>query len=111
MSALVVLFPLFVVCVYAMVQAIQWRHDRQYALAIAQESAAAVALYHGDHNAVVADATSQLTRAGMGAVTVTVTGDAATVVVHVHADAPGILIGTTSDVDVAAAAPNERLTP
>ena len=107
----IVLFPLFIVCVFAMVQAIQWRHDRQMTVAIANETAAAVALYQVDPTAATRDATTTLTAAGLRAVTVTVTVAGGNQVVSITATAPGILLGTASTVSVTAAAPTEQLTP
>ena len=107
----IVLFPLFIVCVFAMVQAIQWRHDRQMTVAIANETAAAVALYQVDPTAATRDATTTLTAAGLRAVTVTVTAAGGNQVVSITATAPGILLGTATTVSVTAAAPTEQLTP
>ena len=47
-----------------MVQAIQWRHQRQLTVAVAQETAAAVALYQANPQTTIRDATTSLTRVG-----------------------------------------------
>ena len=84
----IVLFPLFILSVFAMVQAIQWRHDRQLTVAIANETAAAVALYQVDPAAAIGDATTTLTAAGLRAVTVTVTRAGGNQIVQINASAP-----------------------
>ena len=108
---MVVVFPLFIVVVFAMVQAIQWRHQRQLTVAVAQETAAAVALYQANPQTTIGDATTSLTRVGLRSVTITVTATGGNQVVHITATAPGILLGTRTDVSVTAAAPIEQWTP
>jgi Flp pilus assembly protein TadG len=104
----IVLFPLFCICVFGMAQAIQWRHERQVAVAAAQETASAIVLYQSDPSAAEQNGRAMLAAAGLRSVTLTVTGGGTTTVrVTVHATAPGILIGTKATVDVSATSTTE----
>jgi Flp pilus assembly protein TadG len=103
----IVVFPLFLACVFGMTQAIQWRHERQMAVAIAQETATGIALYQTDPAAAQQRGTAALAKAGLRSITLEVNSGGAMVQVRVRATAPGILIGTKATVDVSASSTTE----
>ena len=88
--SIALLTPIFVVLVFAAVQAALWSHAKTEARVIARDTAALVA------------------RSG---VTVGVTQSPGIVAVTVSANAPGIIRGTSSSFSVTAAVPVEELTP
>jgi hypothetical protein len=111
-AATVVLFPLFMVITpFISVQAILWRHDRLITRAVATEASAALALYGSDQATVVNDAQTRLTRSGLTHITITVSNTGGLVDVTISARTRGIIIGTTTDVNVHAATPQETWQP
>ena len=108
------LFTLFMVITpFVSVQAILWRHDRLMTRAVATEASAALALYGSDQATVVNDAQTRLTRSGLThvTVTVTITNAGGLVDVTITGQTRGILIGTSTAVNVHAATPQEKWQP
>lgn len=104
--------PIFVVLAFAAFQAAMWSHAKTEARVVARDTAGLVARAGVGAGAARSSALSVLRTdidlrdvrvavdAGDGIVTVTVTGEA-----------PGIIVGTATDVSVRAALPVEELTP
>ena len=106
------LFTLFMVITpFVSVQAILWRHDRLMTRAAATEASGALALYGSDQATVVNDAQTRLTRSGLTHVTVTITNTGGLVDVTITGQTRGILIGTSTGVNVHAATPQDTWQP
>ena len=110
--SLVLMLPVLTLLLFAAVQAALWSHARTEARASARATAALVARSGANPVDAERDAEANLsTRTDMSEVDVTVTvttsGSGGTVIVRVTGEAPGIVIGTTSDVDVQVAMPIE----
>ena len=111
--SLVLMLPVLTLLLFAAVQAALWNHARTEARAMARSTAALVA--RSGANPIDAELDAEANFAGrsdLEQVDVTVTvvpsgGSGGTVVVRVTGNAPGIVIGTTSSVDVAIAMPIE----
>ena len=107
-AATILLFPLFAVVVFAIVQVLLWQHDRQLAASAADQAAAAVALYGASPGDAEADAYADLAAAGLRDVSVSIERGATETVVVVSGDAPGILIGTSARVSARSVTSTER---
>lgn len=107
-AATIVLFPLFAIVTFMMVQAISWQHDRQIANAAADNASSAVALYGESTSAAQADAVERLQRAGVRNVTVTIERGDDVTVVEITGDTPGILVGTSAHIRARSVTPTER---
>lgn len=107
MAATIVLFPLFAVAVFAMVQGILWQNQRQVAAAAADAASAAVALYGASPDTARADAIGQLRSAGLREVSVSISRDEAFTTVEVSGVAPGIIAGTAVTVTARSVTPSE----
>jgi Flp pilus assembly protein TadG len=111
--SLVLMLPVLTLLLFAAVQAALWNHARTEARAMARSTAALVARSGANPADVERDAEANLAnRSDLEEVDVTVTvttagGGGGTVVVRVIGNAPGIVIGTTSSVDVEIAMPIE----
>lgn len=106
------LTPLFVVLAFAAFQAAMWSHARTEARIVARDTAALVARAAVPAGDATASATAVLEAdTDLRNVTVTATTTASVVAVTVSADAPGIIRGTSSRVEVTSAVPVEELTP
>lgn len=105
------LTPIFVVLMFAAVQAALWGHARTEARVAAKSAAVQVArqgLSTGDARAA---ATANLADAGIDDVVISISNGDGVVVVRVTGRAPGMLIGTSRSVTVVEAVPIEELTP
>lgn len=110
--SLVLMLPVLTLLLFAAVQAALWNHARTEARAMARSTAALVARSGANPADAERDAEANLaSRSDLDEVDVTVTvttaGGGETVVVRVTGTAPGIVIGTTSSVDVEIAMPIE----
>lgn len=106
------LTPVFVVLAFAAFQAAMWSHARTEARIVARDTAALVARAAVPAGDAAASATAVLEAdTDLRNVTVTATTSAGVVAVTVTADAPGIVRGTSSRVQVTSAVPVEELTP
>lgn len=106
------LTPVFVVLAFAAFQAAMWSHARTEARIVARDTAALVARAAVPAGDAAASATAVLeSDTDLRNVTVTASTTAGVVAVTVTADAPGIIRGTTSRVEVTSAVPVEELTP
>jgi Flp pilus assembly protein TadG len=110
--SLVLMLPVLTLLLFAAVQAALWNHARTEARAMARATAALVARAGANPVDAERDATANLAaRNDITNVHVTITGPAGgTVVVRVTGDAPGIVVGPSSTVDVAVAMPVEGWT-
>jgi TadE-like protein len=106
-----VVWPLFMVVVFAVVQTIWWRHDRQIAIAVAQDTATAVALYDADATTADSSARARLDRAGIVITRFTITAGPDSTTVTITGRTPGVLIGTSAPITVHAVTPTERFRP
>lgn len=107
-AAAIVLFPLFAIVTFAVVQGLSWQHERQLAVAVADRAANAVALYGSSPGAVQAEAVVDLAGAGLDDVLVSIDRGTTSTVVVVSGRAPGILMGTSVQVTARAVTPTER---
>lgn len=106
------LTPVFVVLAFAAFQAAMWSHARTEARIVARDTAALVARAAVPAGDAAASATAVLEAdTDLRNVTVTASTTAGVVAVTVTADAPGIIRGTSSRVEVTSAVPVEELTP
>ena len=108
--SLVLMLPVLTLLLFAAVQAALWNHARTEARAMARATAALIARAGANPTDAERDATANLAaRTDINNVHVTISiGPAGgTVVVRVTGDAPGIVVGTSSTVDVAVAMPVE----
>ena len=108
--SLVLMLPVLTLLLFAAVQAALWNHARTEARAMARATAALVARAGANPIDAERDAEANLSaRTDITNVNVTITVDPAggSVVVRVTGEAPGIVVGTTSSVDVEVAMPVE----
>ena len=108
--SLVLMLPVLTLLLFAAVQAALWNHARTEARAMARATAALVARAGANPIDAERDAEANLsarTDIDNVNVTITVAPTGGSVVVRVTGDAPGIVIGTTSAVDVEVAMPVE----
>ncbi len=107
--SLVLMLPVLTLLLFAAVQAALWNHARTEARAMARATAALVARAGANPIDAERDAEANLSaRKDLQHVNVTITvAPGGTIVVRVTGDAPGIVIGTTSTVDVEVAMPVE----
>ncbi|RLE20288.1 MAG: hypothetical protein DRJ50_10960 [Actinobacteria bacterium] len=106
------LTPLFVVLAFAAFQAALWSHAKTEARVVARDTAALIARSNvapGDASASAATILEADT--DLNDVRVAVSINDGVVAVTITADAPGILIGTSTHVSVTSAVPVEELTP
>jgi hypothetical protein len=110
--SLVLMLPVLTLLLFAAVQAALWNHARTEARAMARATAALVA--RAGANPIDAErdaevnlsARTDITNVNVN-VTITVAPAGGSVVVRVTGEAPGIVVGTTSSVDVEVAMPVE----
>jgi len=106
------LTPLFVVLAFAAFQAALWSHAKTEARVVARDTAALIArssVAPGDAQASAATVLEADT--DLRDVRVSVTVSDGVVAVTITANAPGILVGTSTGVSVTSAVPVEELTP
>lgn len=109
--AVAVLAPVFVVLLFAAVQATLWGHARTEARVAARDAAAQVARFDTSPGDAVASAQARLADSPMSGVNVSIAGGGELVVVTITASAPGIIIGTSRPISVTEAVPVERVIP
>jgi len=107
--AVALMTPVFVVLLFAAVQATLWGHARTEARVAARDAAAQVARFDASPGDASASAHSRLSESTMTGVDVSVSTGAELVVVTVTATAPGIIIGTSRPISVTEAVPVERI--
>ena len=108
--SLVLMLPVLTLLLFAAVQAALWNHARTEARAMARATAALVARAGANPADAERDAEANLsarTDINNVDVTITVAPGGESVVVRVTGNAPGIVVGTTSSVDVEVAMPVE----
>lgn len=106
------LTPLFVVLAFAAFQAALWSHARTEARVVARDTAALVARAAVPPGDAVASATAVLEAdTDLRNVAVIAREDPGLVTVTVTAEAPGIIRGTSTTLEVTSAIPVEELTP
>ncbi len=110
--SIALLTPMFIVLAFAAFQAALWSHAKTEARVVARDTAALVA-----RSGVPANDAEAAARAILEAdtdlrnVVVTATSSNGLVTVAVTADAPGIIVGTSTGLAVTSAVPIEELTP
>jgi Flp pilus assembly protein TadG len=109
--AVAVLAPVFVVLLFAAVQATLWGHARTEARVAARDAAAQVARFDASPGDAQASARARLAGSPMTGVNVSVANGAELVIVTITATAPGIIVGTSRPISVTEAVPVERIIP
>ena len=109
--AVAILTPVFVVLLFAAVQATLWGHARTEARVAARDAAAQVARFDASAGDAVASARARLADSPMTGVDVSISGGGELVVVTITATAPGIILGTSRPISVTEAVPVERIIP
>ena len=109
--AVAILTPVFVVLMFAAVQATLWGHARTEARVAARDAAAQVARFDASAGDAVASVRARLADSPMTGVDVSISGGAELVVVTITATAPGIIVGTSRPITVTEAVPVERIIP
>ncbi|WP_051071247.1 TadE family protein [Ilumatobacter coccineus] len=104
------LTPIFVVLMFAAVQAALWGHARTEARVAAKSAAVQVARQGSSADDARATAAANLADAGIDDVEILITPGDGVVVVQVSGNARGILLGTSRRVRVVEAVPVEELT-
>ncbi len=108
----VMLTPVFVVIAFAAFQAAMWTHARSEARAVARDAAALVARSGEPADTVAASSEATLrTEAAIRDPEVVITPQGQIVVVTVRARAPGIIRGTSTQIEVTEALPVEGFRP
>ena len=109
--AVALLTPVFVVLLFAAVQATLWGHARTEARVAARDAAAQVARFDASPDDAQASAQARLAGSPMTAVNVSIASGPEMVVVTITATAPGIVVGTSRPISVTEAVPVERIIP
>lgn len=109
--AVALLTPVFVVLLFAAVQATLWGHARTEARVAARDAAAQVARFDASPGDAEASAQARLADSPMTGVNVTIGGSVELIVVTITATAPGIIVGTSRPISVTEAVPVERIIP
>ena len=109
--AVALLTPIFVVLMFAAVQAALWGHAWTEARVAARDAAAQVARFGASAGDAQASAQARLAGSPMTDVAVAVSGGSELIVVTITAQAPGIIIGTSRPISVTEAVPVERIVP
>jgi Flp pilus assembly protein TadG len=105
------LAPVFIVLMFAAVQAAMWGHARTEARVAASDAAAQVARFEASSGAAQASVQARLSGRPLTNIAVSIANTGDVVVVTVTADAPGIIIGTSRSISVTEAVPVERIVP
>jgi hypothetical protein len=105
------LTPIFIVVLFAAVQAALWGHARTTARVAARDAAAQVARFEVAPGDAEASARANLADGDLTNITVSINNGGDVVIVTITGDAPGILIGTSREVSVTEAVPVEEITP
>ncbi len=107
--AVALLTPVFVVLLFAAVQAALWGHARTETRVAARDAAAQVARFGADTDAARTSAHARLAGSALNEVSVVVSRGSDLVVVTITGSAPGILVGTSRPISVTEAVPVERI--
>lgn len=106
------LTPVFVLLAFAALQAALWSHAKTEARVVARDTAALIAreqVAPGDAQAAAASILE--TDTDLSNVVVSVVTSGGVIAVTITANAPGIIVGTSSRVSVTSAIPVEEVTP
>lgn len=106
----VLLTPVFIVVLFAAVQAALWGHARTMARVAARDVAAQVARFEVHPLDARASAIENLSGSDLTNLVVSISTGEDLVVVTISGDAPGIIVGTVRAVSVTEAVPVEELT-
>ena len=109
--AVALLTPVFVVLLFAAVQATMWGHARTEARVAARDAAAQVARFDASPGDAQESALARLADSPMTGVDIAIASGAELVTVTITATAPGIIIGTSRPISVTEAVPVERIVP
>jgi Flp pilus assembly protein TadG len=109
--AVALLTPVFVVLLFAAVQATLWGHARTEARVAARDAAAQIARFDASPGDARVSAVARLAGSPMTGVDVSISNGAELVVVTITATAPGIIVGTSRPISVTEAVPVERVIP
>ena len=109
--AVALLTPVFVVLLFAAVQATLWGHARTEARVAARDAAAQVARFDASPGDAQASAQARLAGSPISGVNVSISNGGDLVVVTITATAPGIIVGTSRPISVTEAVPVERISP
>jgi Flp pilus assembly protein TadG len=112
--SVVFMLPVLTLLLFAAVQAALWNHARTQAQTAARTTATIIARSGANPDDAQRDITANLAaRTDLTHVTVTISRPATggSVIVRVAGDAPGILVGTHSRIDVQVAVPLEGWNP
>lgn len=110
--ATVLLTPVFVVVAFMAFQAAMWSHARTEARALARNSAALVARNGADPGDVVRNAESVLgTDVNLVDADISIVNDGQLVTARIRARVPGLIRGTSADVDIVEVVPLEGFRP
>jgi hypothetical protein len=108
----VLLTPVFVVVAFMAFQAAMWSHARTEARALARNSAALVARNGADPSDVVRNAESVLgTDVNLVDADISIVNDGQLVTARIRARVPGLIRGTSADVDIVEVVPLEGFRP
>lgn len=106
------LTPVFVVVAFMAFQAAMWSHARTEARALARNSAALVARNGADPGDVVRNAESVLgTDVNLVDADISIVNDGQLVTARIRARVPGLIRGTSADVDIVEVVPLEGFRP
>jgi hypothetical protein len=110
--ATVLLTPVFVVVAFMAFQAAMWSHARTEARALARNSAALVARNGADPGDVVRNAESLLGGdVNLVDADISIVNDGELVTARITARVPGLIRGTSADIDIVEAVPLEGFRP
>jgi len=107
--AIALLTPVFVVMLFAAVQATLWGHARTEARVAARDTAAQVARFDASAGDAQFSARARLADSPLADVDVSIDSGPELVVVTITATAPGIIVGTARPISVTEAVPVERI--
>lgn len=109
--SVVLLTPLFIVLMFAAVQAAMWGHARTQARVAAKTAAVQVARQGLSSDDARQAAASNLAAGALEEITVSIDVRSGVVVVTIDGRAPGMLVGTSRSISVTEAIPIEEISP
>lgn len=107
--AVALLAPVFVVMLFAAVQATLWSHARTEARVAARDAAAQVARFDTAAGDARSSVFARLDGSPLTDVDVAISDGEELVIVTITATAPGIIVGTSRPISVTEAVPTERI--
>lgn len=107
--AVALLTPIFVVLLFAAVQATLWTHARTEARVAARDAAVQVARFDTSPGDAQSSVRTRLAGSPLSGVDVSISNGGDLVVVTITATAPGIIVGTGRPISVTEAVPVERI--